>query len=450
MTHRDDPGSGLPQAGPSDTTSVALILISPLAGAVAGFICTLFRMALETLDGWRIALIEAQYGSGLQGFLLVVALAATGPAIAALIVNRFARDAGGSGIPHVEAVLRGEREPSRIGLIPAKFIGGLLAIGSGLALGREGPSVQMGATVAHAIGRFFRLGWSDCRTLLAAGAGAGLATAFNAPMGGAIFVLEELDGRFEVRVAIAALAASASAIAVSNAINGSSPDFLVDAITAPQPAAILVYAILGGAAGLVAIAYNTTILKALDISDGATRLPMELRAAIIGAAVGAIAWFAPRIVGGGDSLTQGALFGHGGMLVLALLFVVRFFLGAASYAAGTPGGLFAPILVLGAQLGLLFGLAVDTLVPALGLDARGFALVGMAALFAGVVRAPLTGIALVIEMTRNSTMLLPVLAACFTAMLVPTLFGNAPIYEALGERSRRETEARDAQKSDSG
>jgi len=164
---------------------------------------------------------------------------------------------------------------------------------------------------------------------------------------------------------------------------------------------------------------------------------VELRAGLIGAAVGTFAWFAPSLVGGGDAITQRSLAGAETLSLLPLVFLLRFGLGTVSYAAGTPGGLFAPMLALGAQLGLFFGLVCRLAFPDLDIQAEGFAVVGMAAFFTGVVRAPLTGIVLVTEMTANVTMLLPMLVACFAAMLVPTLLRNAPIYESLREHMLR-------------
>jgi CIC family chloride channel protein len=169
--------------------------------------------------------------------------------------------------------------------------------------------------------------------------------------------------------------------------------------------------------------------------------PLEARAGAIGAAVGALAWFAPDLVGGGDPITQRTLNGDGTLAVLPFILLLRFALGAVSYAAGTPGGLFAPLLVVGAQLGLCFGLLCRGAFPELDIAPQGFAVVGMAAFFAGVVRAPLTGITLVVEMTANVTMLLPMLGACFAAMLVPALLRNAPIYDSLREQA---TTRRDA------
>jgi CIC family chloride channel protein len=200
--------------------------------------------------------------------------------------------------------------------------------------------------------------------------------------------------------------------------------------------------ILGGLAGLLAIAYNRTLLATLAAAGKLSGLPVEIRAGLIGALVGSLAWFAPALVGGGDALTQRTLAGSETLALVPLAFAVRFGLGAVSYAAATPGGLFAPLLVLGAQSGLLFGAACRLVLPELNLGPEEFALVGMAAFFTGTVRAPLTGMVLVTEMTGSVTMLLPMLEACFTAMLVPALLRNAPIYDSLREDLVRREQAR--------
>lgn len=413
----------------------ALAVLVPVTGAMAGVVGALFRGLLEKADTLRTELVRAAHADGVAAAILVVLACASAAALAATLVRRFARQASGSGIPHVEAVLRGDLPQAPFRLIPVKFAGGLLAIGSGLALGREGPSVQMGATLAHLTGKLFRCDWDDCRMLLAAGAGAGLATAFNAPIAGAAFVLEELVRRFEPRIAIAALGASATAIAVSRAILGDAPDFHVSALSSPSLASTPLYFLFGAIAGIAAIVYNRTLLGTLRWFDRMRAVPVEMRAGAVGALVGCIAWFAPELVGGGDGLTQYALDGQGTLALLPLLFLLRLGLGALSYAAGTPGGLFAPMLVLGAELGLFFGLLCQAAFPGLGLAPEGFALVGMAAFFTGVVRAPLTGLVLVVEMTGNTAMLMPMLGASFLAMLVPTVLGDPPIYDSLRERT---------------
>ncbi len=420
-----------------ESSLLALGLLAPVVGALAGLVGALFRLALEQADRWRAALIAWAHGGSLGGFVLVVTSCAAAAAVAAWLVRRYSPYASGSGIPQVEAVLTEDLPPAPFALIPVKFVGGLLAIGAGLALGREGPSVQMGGSLGNLVGKAFRRDWPDCRVLLAAGAGAGLATAFNAPIAGAVFVLEELVGRFEPRIAITALGASAVAIWVARLFLGDAPDFQVDPLAYAGAEALALYFALGAAAGLLALVYNRTMLGTLAAADRLGRWPVEARAGLIGAAVGILAWFAPGLVGGGDPITQRALAGTGTLALLPLVLLLRLGLGAVSYAAGTPGGLFAPMLVLGAQLGLIFGGLCRLVFPGLDVQPVAFAVVAMAAFFTGVVRAPLTGIVLVIEMTVSFPMLLPMLGACFVAMAVPTLLGDAPIYESLRRRTLR-------------
>jgi CIC family chloride channel protein len=258
--------------------------------------------------------------------------------------------------------------------------------------------------------------------------------AFNAPIAGTVFVFEALVKRFEGRIAIAALAASAAAIWVGRAISGSAPEYSLAPLTEPGLLKVPFFILLGIVAGLAGLLYNRTLLATLRATDRLPGLPVELRAAIVGAGVGAIAWFAPSLVGGGDELAQQALSGVGTLAMLPVLFLFRLGLIACSVAAGTPGGLLVPFLALGAELGLWFGLLCAFAFPGLALEPAGFALVGMAAIFTAIVRAPLTAIVLVTEMTANVTMLLPMIVACFVAMLVPTLFGDMPILDSLNER----------------
>src|SRR5208282_350482 len=303
---------------------LVLALLAPIAGAAAGILGAVFRLTLARADRLRDSFVAWMHGQNIVGFLLVVIACASATAIAAWLVRRFSPVASGSGIPNVEAELEGKSPPAPFVLIPVKFLGGLLAMGAGLALGREGPSVQMGAGVAHLVGKIFKRDWADCRVLLAAGAGAGLATAFNAPIAGAIFVLEELVRRFEPRIAIVALGASSTAIAVARLFLGDAPDFHVRALAFPSNGQKLPFFVLGLLCGLAAIAYNHAILGAIAAADRLRRWPVELRAALIGAAVGTLAWFAPGLVGGGDPITQRTLEGVGTLAMIPLLYSLRF------------------------------------------------------------------------------------------------------------------------------
>ena len=368
----------------------------------------------------------------MAGFALVTISVAAAAALASWLVRRFSPTASGSGIPQVEAVLEAQLPQAAFYLIPIKFAGGLLAIGAGLALGREGPSVQMGGSIGDRLGRAFRRNWPDCRVLIAAGAGAGLSTAFNAPIAGAIFVLEELVRRFEHRIAIAALGASATAIAVARMVLVDVPDFHVDVLNyadCRDPGALFR---AGGLGGLVRDALQPRPARRTG-GDGEAR-------ALAAGTQGGIDWRGGRHAGvvlpgaGGRRRHAHSAYADGYRGVepsFRSIFLIRFGLGTVSYAARTPGGLFAPLLVLGSQLGLMFGSLCRLAFPGFHIQPEGFAIVGMAALFTGVVRAPITGIVLVVEMTDSVRMLLPMLGACFTAMLVPTMLKGAPIYESL-------------------
>jgi len=420
----------------------SLAMLSLLAGAATGLVGAVFRLALEHGDSYRNSLIAWAHAKPNTGFPLLMIVCVSAPAVAAWLVRRFSPHASGSGIPNVEAALSGEVPPAPFvadvifrqqpRFVSVKFVGGLLAISSGLALGREGPSVQMGASVASVLGRIFRRNVADCRVLLAGGAGAGLAVAFNAPIAGAVFVLEELVRRFDTRIAIATFGASAGAIGIGRLFLGDAPDFHVAAQPYPGFGTVPIHLALGTLCGLLGIIYNRAILGALAAANRWPKCPVEVRAGSIGAIVALIAWIAPGLVGGGDAITARTLSAPDALASTAIVFLVRFALGPLSYAARTPGGLFAPLLVLGAQSGVLLGHVSSAVL--LSSDPVAMAIVGMAAFFTAVVRSPLTGIILVIEMTGSFTLLLPMLSACFAAMVVTTLLRAAPIYDSLRQQ----------------
>jgi CIC family chloride channel protein len=414
--------------------ALRLALAAGLVGLLSGLVAAGFRIALVRAEGMRAHFLGWAHAQAFGGFALAVTAVAMLAWVAAWLVRRFAPHAGGSGIPHVEAVVNGELPPAPLRLLPIKFVGGWLAIGSGLALGREGPSVQMGASIGALMGKVFRTRKEDTTALLAAGAGAGLATAFNAPVAGAVFVLEELVRRFDPRVALAALGASAAAMTVARVFFGPGPDFAVRPIAPPVLGSSGMFVLLGLLAGVAGVAYTRAILGALQLADRWRGAGARWRAAVIGASVGVVAWFAPDWVGGGDNLTQATLSNAMIMGVIPFLFVFRFAFGAVCYAAGTPGGLFAPMLVLGAQVGLLFTAVCPARVQ-LGTPATAYSLVGMAAFFTAVVGSPLTGILLVMELSGAFSLLLPMLFACAAAMVVASLYRSRPIYDVLKERT---------------
>ena len=363
--------------------------------------------------------------------MLVCTAAAT---VAAALVHRVEPHAEGSGIPRVEAVADGRVRPDRFRLLPVKYVGGLLAISSGMALGREGPSVQMGASAAVIVATVTRRNLADLRLLVAAGAAAGLATAFNAPIAGGVFVLEELVKRFDPRTTVATLVASASGFLAAHLLVESRYDFAMTADRGPANRGVRLDS--GDRSR------HRSARRAVQRRRHGGPAPSRRQPPAQGSprrcyrrARRAPGLVRTDLVGSGDGLTQQALYGHGALLAVTGVLVLRFALGVVSYAAATPGGLFAPMLVLGSQAGLIVGLVAVHLTPHAVPSLPACALIGMAAFFTASVHAPVTGLILATEMTGNTNQLPPMLGACAVAMLIAVALRSAPIYDRLAERA---------------
>jgi CIC family chloride channel protein len=409
---------------------IRIVSASVLGGILIGLIGGAFRYLLIMSDVLRSNLITWAHGRPYVGWLLPVALGAAGAWLARLLVLRVAPTAEGSGVQRVEAVFSGEIQPASARVVPVKFFGGLLAMGSGLALGREGPTVQMGASFGSWFSRFLIKEEEDRRVVDAASAGAGLAVAFNAPIGGSIFVFEELTSNFTPWLLIATLAAASVAVWLMRLMLGNALDFPVPQVSPTETWNKWPFLVLGVAGAI----YNAVVMGLLRISDKMPNLSSLQRAAIIGAVVGVAAWFVPAMVGGGATLTQSILSNQFTMVSLITIFLVRFALGPWSYAAGAPGGLFAPLLLLGASSGALFAGIVNHFLPHQSVSAVACAIVGMGALFSATVRAPLTGIVLTVEMTGRADLTLGLLGASVVAMVVAMLLQSEPIYDSLKRR----------------
>lgn len=424
--------------GPADESKrgwVFICLIALVAGVAIGFIGGGFRWCLQAADRLRSDFVDWSHTLAAPGWLAPMAVAAIGAALAALIV-RWVPLAAGSGIQHVEAVYRGDAHAPLPILLPAKFIGGLLSIGSGLVLGREGPTVHMGAAIGAEAARRARLPDPDVRMMQTAVGGAGLAVAFNAPIGGTLFALEEVTKSFRLQTVLATLLAAASAVGCVRFILGNEPDFFVAPVDAPDLAWLPLFVVFGLLTGGLGVVYNRLVLWFLDHVGGLRRVPPIAKAAVIGALIGLAMFVDPQAVGGGDTLTQLILDGHDIVLPVVIGYLlVRMIAGPLSYSAAVPGGLFAPLLAVGALWGLLFVGVADPILPgdvaALSIP---MALVGMAAFFGATVRAPVTGLVVVIEMTATTAVAIPMLAATAAAVLTAELAGSPPIYDSLRAR----------------
>jgi len=327
-------------------------------------------------------------------------------------------------------------------LIPVKIGGGLLALMSGMSLGREGPTIQIGAAIGQLVARFGKAPRRSYPILIAAGAGAGLAAAFNAPLAGFIFVMEELKREMSPLTYGAALIASVSAVAVTRIELGQSASFTL-MNPAPVPLhALPVVVLLGIAAGLGGVVFNKLTLGAITLRER-LRMPRWIAAGVIGLAAALCLRLIPEATGGGHSLAENLLSGAMDLKVtlgfIAILLVVKLALTSFSFATGVPGGIFAPLLVMGALTGYLIGSLMGTAFPDLGISPHVFATIGMAAFLSSSVRAPLTGVVLIVEMTQQYALLYALLLGAFVSYIVADLLRDEPIYEALLERDLHRT-----------
>ena len=425
---------------------MALFTVATLVAAIGiGLLGGAFRWCLEQAELLRMTLLDWAHGLS-WGWVVPIVVVAACAAVGHLF-TRLAPRASGSGIQDVEAVWHEQEDLPGASVLPSRFLGGVIAIGSGMVMGREGPSVHLGSTIGAEVGRWFRLSDYERKLLYTTVGGAGLAVAFNAPVGGALFTIEEVTKSFRVRVILVTLMSTSLAVWVSRFIVPEHADFTVAPIASPDVAVLAVYVLLGLLSGALGVAYNALVMGLLRRTDR-MRMHATTRAALIGGLIGVLLWFDPLAAGGGADVAQLVLGEQPFTLwTLVALLAVRFVAGPLSYASGTPGGLFAPLLALGALWGALFHTVALAIGGAGAADLLGsslvpFALVGMVALFTASVRAPLTGIVLITEMTSTASLTLAMFAAAAAALFMTTALKGRPIYDSLRDRMLELRDAR--------
>jgi CIC family chloride channel protein len=403
-------------------------------GVSSGLLAVAFHRALDLAESLRGMLIEQAHDQGVTGLAALLLLTGVGVFLAAWLVGRFAPEASGSGIPHLKSVIYGYRTFAWGRTLVIKFISGVIGIGSGMALGREGPTGHIGGSLGSLMGRGYTQSSEKQRLLIAAGGGAGLAAAFNAPLSGMMFVLEELQGRFASLEFFATAVACLAADVVCRALLGDYPVFRLPPIITPSLQLIPAFILLGAVCGILGVLLNRSLLLSQKLSAW-TRGRRRVWWFFWGMLVGLCGLFLPEVIGGGQSFLDRIIVTDSlaGSSILGFLFI-RYVLTVGSYATGSSGGIFAPILVFGALIGLGAQHLATTLYPGVESEPYVFAVVGMASFFTGSVRALLTGVVLMIEMTGNYALILPLLSGSFTAMLVADWLHDTPIYEALFQR----------------
>lgn len=423
-----------------DTAAVVVLLCSVVVGSLAGFFGALFNKAVTWVVNLRtesVAEISVSLWISIPLMFVISSLLAM---FGYFMVQRVAPEAGGSGIPEIEGSLQNLRPVRWWRVLPAKLLGGVGTLGSGMVLGREGPTVQMGANAGQMVHDVLKLNNPESRhILLATGAAAGLAAAFNAPLAGVLLIIEEM--REEFRYNLISIKAVFIGVIMSTIMvrymDGNKPLLqVVEYLSAPIETYWL-YLLLGICFGFLGITFNYFILRVqtwFQAFNAGGKYRFILMGGLVGGLIGAVGVVYPSISGDGFHLIDRISAGSFSLAVLALIFFFRFVTSVLSFSSGAPGGIFSPLLALGTLFGTAFGLAAITLFPHYELQAGSFAIAGMAALFAATVRAPLTGIVLVLEITGNYLLILPIVITCLGAITVAHLCGGKPLYTQLLQR----------------
>jgi chloride channel protein, CIC family len=451
MMNAGDPMSSQAPPNGHDTVSIReerlFLLLSIFIGIISGLLVVSFRMAIE----WFSVLLLGAAPAPHQPRLIIVP-AAIGIVVA--LLTRFVfPGVRGSGVNQTKAALYIHNGYISVRTVIGKFFLSALAIGSGQSLGPEDPSLQIGAGVASLIGRRVRLSRERLRLFAPVGAAAGLAAAFNAPISAILFVIEEVIGKWTAGVLGSIVLAAVSSVVVARWFWGDQPMFRVPAITLRDPRELLAYSVLGLIGGFASLLFA----RALGWLRPALRRQPEwvqlLQPALAGALVGGIGYFGlPEIMGAGYGTIDQAMHAQFAFKVLLLLALFKIIATTLSFSSGTPGGMFAPTLFIGAMLGAAVGSFEKHFFPHLTGSIGSYALVGMGVLFAAFLRAPLTSVFMVLEVSGNYSIILPVILANTVAYLISRSLQPVPIFELLTlqdglylpslEEEREETELR--------
>ena len=398
------------------------LLIGALTGlAVVAFIVLTERLGMRLYPvgsaSWRRVLIPVA-GSLAMGYLLY----------------RYFPNARGSGVPQTKAALYARDGFISLRTVLGKFGCTAATLASGIPLGREGPSVQVGAGIASVLGRALGLRPEKVKALIPVGAAAAIAAAFNTPMAAVLFALEEVVGDMHAPVLGSVVLASATSWAMLRLLLGNNPLFHVPQYELVHPLEFGIYAVLGVAGGFLSVAFTKLLL---EMRKRFLLLPRSTRwwhPVVGGVMVGLMGWLVPQVLGVGYSYVGDALNGTMASKLMVLLVVLKLFAVTASYASGNAGGIFGPSLFLGAMLGGAIGTVAHHLLPTYTAMPGAYALVGMGALFAGIVRAPMTSVLMIFEMTRDYSVIVPLMIANLASLFISSRFQRQPIYEALARQ----------------
>jgi len=402
------------------------LILSIFIGIISGLAVVLFRFAIE-----RARLVLVGPAGTASSLRLILAPTLTGLVIAFLVMQFFPL-ARGSGVNQTKAALYIYNGYIPLRTAIGKFITAALAIGSGHSLGPEDPSLQIGASLASVLGRRLQLSRDRMRLLAPVGAAAGLAAAFNAPISAVLFVIEEVIGRWTASILGSVVLSAVSSVVVMRVFLGSEPLFRIPVMQMQRPSELIAYCILGIVGGLASVAFSGSIRSLRPRCKALPRWTQYFQPAIAGLLIGMIAMLgAPQVMGAGYEYIDEAMHGRFTWQMLAILALLKIAATTFSFVSGTPGGMFAPTLFIGAMLGASVAGAQHALFPSLAAAQGTYALVGMGVLFAGFLRAPMTSAFMVLEVSGNYSIILPVIVANTFAYVISRALQPVPIFDVL-------------------
>lgn len=405
-----------------------IIIQAILVGLISGMLVVGFKVSINSLF-WTIQKFLSAFPTW-QKALIFPLITTLGGLISGFLVFKFAPETKGSGIPYVKMTMARMGNMTRIRSIVVKFFAGVAGIGTGLSLGREGPSVQLGAGAGALVGRLFKMSGTNQDKLIAAGAGSAIGATFNAPIAGTIFVLEELVQKFTPALLFPVLVATVSAASLARHFLGSNPSFdlpkLQGGITLEN---IPVCIILGLVVGLLGVLFSKVIFFNNKLFDKMSKIPNYFKPAIAGLAVGLIGLVIPYVLGSGNFSVDLLLQHKFSLGLVLIIFIAKFFVTPFCFGSGAAGGIFLPMLMLGSFLGYI----VSTVCNSFGFhtDPIVIAILGMGAFLSAVARTPITAVVMVFEMTGGYSHILPIMLSAAIADLVAEKLNQKPIYASL-------------------
>ncbi|HXL23800.1 MAG TPA: chloride channel protein [Candidatus Dormibacteraeota bacterium] len=410
----------------NDREEQVFLVLTLLIGAIVGLVVVAFILLTERFG----ARLYPEGGAAWRRVLVPI----VGSVVTGYLLYKYFPEARGSGVPQTKAALHARGGRITLATVFGKFFCTSATLASGIPLGREGPAVQVGAGIASVLGRKLGLRPDKVKALLPVGAAAAVAAAFNTPLAAVLFALEEVVGDLHAPVLGSVVLASATSWAMLRLVLGNDPLFKVPQYQVVHPVEFLLYVVLGVAGGIVSAVFSRLLLSLRERFLRFPRKTLWFQPVAGGVLVGMMGWFVPQVMGVGYKYVGDVLNGSMALKLMLILLVLKLVAVATSYASGNAGGIFGPSLFLGAMLGGIVGTVGHHFLPAYTATPGAYALVGMGTAFAGVIRAPMTSVVMIFEITQDYAVIVPLMISSLVSYFIASRLQREPIYEVLARQ----------------